>query len=115
MSLPVENVDEFLGSISDDDAHQLLYDWRNLLARPEQIAPPGDWEVWMILSGRGWGKTRTGAEFVREEVTAGRAERIALVAETAADVRDVMVEGPSGIMNVFRRKNSQNTNHLTGV
>ncbi len=69
-------------------------------ARDEQKPPPGDWLVWLMLAGRGFGKTRTGAETVRAEVGAGRASRVALVAPTAADVRDVMVEGQSGIMNI---------------
>jgi phage terminase large subunit-like protein len=53
--------------------------------------PDGDWEIWMVLAGRGFGKTRTGAEAVREEVENNRSERIGLIAETAADARDVMV------------------------
>lgn len=55
--------------------------------------------IWM--AGRGFGKTRTGAEAVRERVLSGKARKIALIARTAADVRDVMVEGESGILNVF--------------
>ena len=82
---------EALSQLSDQEAEALLYDWRGFLARPEQLAPEGDWDIWLALAGRGWGKTRTGAEWVREEVEAGRAARIALVAETAADARDVMV------------------------
>lgn len=71
------------------------------MRRPEQATPPGDWFIWLILAGRGWGKTRTGAEFIREEVMAGRMRHVALVAETAADARDVMVLGPSsGILAV---------------
>ncbi len=66
-------------------------------ARPDQLPPPGDWRTWLILSGRGWGKTRTGAEFIRQEVQAGRMGRVALVGSTAADVRDVMVNGESGL------------------
>ena len=54
----------------------------------------------MLLAGRGFGKTRTGAEFVRAEVEAGRAGRVALVAPTAADARDVMVEGESGLLAI---------------
>lgn len=56
--------------------------------------------MWLIQTGRGWGKTRTGSEAVRAEKAAGRARRIALVGPTAADVRDVMVGGPSGIIAV---------------
>lgn len=75
------------------------YDWR-AIARPNQLPPDGDWTTWLLLAGRGFGKTRTGAEFVREEVEHERAGRIALVAPTAADARDVMVEGESGILAI---------------
>jgi phage terminase large subunit-like protein len=67
-------------------------------ARPNQLPPPGDWFVWLLLAGRGFGKTRSLAEFVLERVNAGAAKRVALVAATAADARDVMVEGNSGIL-----------------
>lgn len=60
------------------------------------MLPAGDWDTWLIRSGRGWGKTRTGSETVRE--WARERVRIALVARTAADVRDVVVEGESGIL-----------------
>ena len=56
--------------------------------------------VWLLLAGRGFGKTRTGAETIRAEVEAGRAKRVALIAPTAADVRQVMVEGESGLLSV---------------
>jgi predicted phage terminase large subunit-like protein len=75
------------------------FDWA-ANARPDQLPPPGDWRTWLILAGRGWGKTRTGAETVRSWVGLGY-RRIALVGPTAADVRDVMIEGESGILNVF--------------
>ena len=78
-------------------AETLANSWR-LKARPEQLAPIGDWQTWLILAGRGWGKTRTGAEWVQEQVLLGSASRIALVAPTASDVRDVMIEGESGIL-----------------
>lgn len=77
----------------------LLYLWK-YWGRPEQFAPPGDWSTWLILSGRGWGKSRTGAEWVRQQVESGRCKRLALVARTAADARDVMVEGDSGILKI---------------
>lgn len=75
------------------------YDWRRK-ARPEQIAPAGTWRVWLLLAGRGFGKSRTGAEWIREQAESGRAKRIALVAATASDVRDVIVEGESGILAI---------------
>jgi|1185.fasta_scaffold10930_2 phage terminase large subunit-like protein len=74
--------------------------WR-AKARPEQLLPDGDdWNGVAYISGRGWGKTRTGSEGTKESVEAGRAKRIALVAPTAADARDIMVEGESGILAV---------------
>lgn len=74
------------------------FQWR-IWARPEQVAPEGDWTYWLILAGRGFGKTRSGAEWVREQVQAGY-RRIALVGATAADVRRVMVEGESGLLAI---------------
>src|ERR1700726_4669584 len=74
------------------------YHWR-YRARPEQLPPGGSWRVWLLMAGRGFGKTRCGAEWVRAEVKGGRG-RIALVGPTAADARDVMVEGESGILAI---------------
>ncbi|BBK30575.1 phage terminase large subunit-like protein [Stella humosa] len=89
----------FLASLSPAARAHLLHEWR-FWARPMQLPPPPPWRVWFIQAGRGAGKTRAAAEFIRAEVTEGRARRIAIVGETAADVRDVMVEGPSGILAV---------------
>jgi phage terminase large subunit-like protein len=69
-------------------------------ARPEQLSPAGNWSVWTILAGRGWGKTRTGAESVRQQAQGNSKARIALLGATAADVRDVMIEGNSGILAI---------------
>lgn len=81
-------------------ADALTSSWR-VNARPEQLEPTGDWwSIWLALAGRGWGKTRTGTEWVHEHAMAGTASRIALVAPTAADVRDVLVEGPSGFLAI---------------
>lgn len=88
-----------LGGLSDEDIARLLFDWR-FWARPAQLAPSGRWRVWLILAGRGFGKTRAGAEWVRQRVEAGRARRVALVGETAADVRGVMIEGESGLLAI---------------
>lgn len=98
-SLDPEKREAALAGISRDDAAALLSRW-DFWARKEQLPPPGPWRTWLILAGRGWGKSRTGAEWVRAEVRAARAGRIALVARTAADVRDVIVEGESGILAI---------------
>lgn len=101
-----------LNDLSVDDIEWLYHDWR-LWARDDQL-PPGslgrlpeqDWRVWLLLGGRGAGKTRAGAEWVRahalglwEDETV-RPRRIALVGETHADVRRVMIEGGSGLLAI---------------
>src|SRR5213076_2159579 len=73
------------------------YEWK---PRDSQKPPTADWRVWLLLAGRGFGKTRTGAEYVRAAVETGRARRIALVAPTALDARAIMIEGESGLLSV---------------
>lgn len=72
--------------------------WREV-ARPEQLEPPGDWFVWLLLGGRGVGKTRSAAEFTLEKARRYPGARIALVGKTIGDARDTMVEGDSGLLN----------------
>lgn len=67
--------------------------------RDSQKPPDGDWTVWLLLAGRGFGKTRTGAEWVHEQIRQGNAQRVALIGRTSADVRDVMVDGESGLLS----------------
>lgn len=76
------------------------YQWRGCWARPSQIPPDGNWRTFMFLAGRGSGKTRAASEWVKERVRNG-SRRIALIARTSADVRDVLVEGEGGIMSVY--------------
>jgi phage terminase large subunit-like protein len=75
------------------------YDWLKV-ARPAQLPPDGDWKVWLIMAGRGFGKTRTGAETIRQWVMEGRYRRIALIADTATEARNIMIEGDSGLLAV---------------
>lgn len=82
--------------MSDSEAYAALYEWR-IWARENQVAPPGTWTTWLVLAGRGFGKTRTGAEWIRERIASG-ARRIAIAGRTSADVRDVMIEGESGVL-----------------
>lgn len=89
-----------LGGLDPDARAALLYDWR-IWRRPKQATPPGNWTIWLILAGRGFGKTRTGAEWVRESVDTDQYRRIALVGPTAADIRDTMIEGESGLLSVY--------------
>lgn len=101
--MPEEEREEFMASLTPAVLAQLKYDW-DFWARPNQLEPLGDWTTWLILAGRGFGKTRTGAETIRRWVcgdtplSKGRCHKIALVAETASDARDVMVEGPAGLL-----------------
>ena len=92
-----EQIRQVMAEMSDDECAELERDW-SLWARPNQLPPPGDWRFWLLLTGRGWGKTRTGAEWTRMKVEGGAAQRFALVGRTAADVRDTMVEGAAGIL-----------------
>ncbi len=88
-SQPEKIRQEILASLSEADLQDLEHDWR-FWARPEQIAPPGEWATWLALAGRGWGKTEAGANWIIERVEAG-ARSIALVAETQKDLEEVMV------------------------
>ena len=69
-------------------------------ARPSQQEPQGEWRVWLILAGRGFGKTRTGAETVRAWVEQKKARRICLLADSLDDGRKVMIEGESGLLRI---------------
>lgn len=97
--LPKDKQAEVLNSLSDKVIKALPYDWR-WWARPNQIAPDGDWLFWLVLAGRGFGKTRSGAEWVLECINSGNYHRGALIGATSADVRDVMVTGESGILSI---------------
>ncbi|MDR2857819.1 MAG: terminase family protein [Novosphingobium sp.] len=90
---------EKLLTLDGEERRRFAYHWR-LWARDEQLPPPGDWQVWLIFAGRGFGKTRAGAEWVRAAAAADPAARIALVAATLGEARAVMVEGESGVVAV---------------
>jgi predicted phage terminase large subunit-like protein len=81
-------------------ADALQSDWA-VHARREQLPPSGDdWSIWLLLSGRGFGKTRAGSEWVKSLIVSGRARRVALVGATASDIRDIAIEGESGLLSV---------------
>jgi len=98
-SLPIEKRKQFLQSLSDIDALNFKYDWM-VNGRPKQLEGllTNDYFVHLVLCGRGFGKTKMGSETVRYYVERGTYGRIALLAGTAADARDVMIEGESGIL-----------------
>ncbi len=90
----------FLGGLSADELVALRYDWPTW-ARPEQVPPDdGDWSTFLYLAGRGAGKTRAAAEWTRRMAREHPGCRIAIVARTAADVRDVCIEGESGLLAI---------------
>ena len=86
--------------------YRLLYEssWHKW-ARDEQLAPAGEWTVWLIMAGRGFGKTRAGAEWVREIAEADGSARFALIGANYAETRTVMVEGESGLLSIAPTKN----------
>ena len=88
--------DAVLSALSEPEKAALRYMW-HLHARASQLPPDGDWLTWLVLTGRGWGKTRVMSEWIRGRIESGEARRIALVGRTPADARDVMVEGESGL------------------
>lgn len=100
-SLPEPERREFLQSLSADELLALEHDW-TFWARDDQLPPPGEWRIWLALAGRGWGKTRVGAEWVCEVAAEAPNLRGALIGRTAADVRGTMVEGESGILAVAK-------------
>ncbi|MEQ1887579.1 MAG: terminase family protein [Alphaproteobacteria bacterium] len=104
-SLPQRRRDEIIAGLAPGLRRQLLWLWP-FWAREDQLAPDGKWVSWLLLGGRGAGKTRAGAEWVRASVAGktplgrGQRSRIALIGETIGSARDVMVEGESGILAI---------------
>jgi phage terminase large subunit-like protein len=72
-------------------------------ARPNQITPPGDWSTWLVMAGRGFGKTRVGAEDIADYLTSNRNIRVCVLAPTIADARDTCIEGESGLLTALER------------
>ncbi len=95
--LPAKEREKIVAGLSNEEAAAFFSDW-DLIGRPKQQPPKWNWLVWLLLAGRGFGKTRTGAEMVKrwkEDFPV-----IHLVGPTSADARDVMVEGPAGIRSI---------------
>ena len=96
----VEAVARFYDAHTAREREQLRYAWYRLHARPNQRMPDDPWDTWQVRAGRGFGKTRVGAESVRRRVNRGQSRYVTLIGPTAADSRDVMVEGESGLLAV---------------
>ena len=105
---PKERIEALLASLERSEIERFAHDFA-IFARPDQQPPQGDWSTWLVMGGRGAGKTRTGAEWVRgmalglSPYGVSPVGRIALVGETQGDVRDVMIEGVSGLLAIHRR------------
>jgi len=101
LALPPEERARLVGGLTAAQKREFIERWWQW-ALPGQLAPPGNWSVWLIRAGRGFGKTRAGAEWVSEIARSMPGARIALVGATADDVRRVMIEGQSGVLSVAR-------------
>jgi phage terminase large subunit-like protein len=99
-NLPESDRRAYVATLTTDEQVAIPHSWR-WLARPDQRTPPGDWLVWLLLAGRGFGKTRTGAEFALSGMLAEPGSRWALVARKLDEVRTTMVEGESGLLAVM--------------
>lgn len=112
-ALPKWQQEKILRKLGPARADELMHTWE-FFARENQLPPEtSDWFCFMFLAGRGAGKTRSGSEWVRAQVKRGK-KRIALLAPTAADCRDVLVEGESGILNVCWEKDKDDKGNLMG-
>lgn len=100
----VDTAAQISAAMDQREKDEWPYHW-GMMARDEQLPPPGDWRIWLILAGRGFGKTRSGAEWVRAIAERCPEARIALVATTLSEARAVMVEGESGIIACCRPDN----------
>jgi predicted phage terminase large subunit-like protein len=99
LSLNEEERAEVVEALSPEEQAAFLYNW-NFWARPNQLPPKADWRIWLIMTGRGWGKNRTGAEYIKDLAQQGIAPRMGLIARTAGEVRETMVEGEAGVLTV---------------
>jgi phage terminase large subunit-like protein len=88
-----------LAAMSEEEQREFKWHWE-LWARQEQLPPPGDWRAWLVMAGRGFGKTRAGAEWVRALAEGDGQARIALVAASLGEARAVMVEGECGLLAI---------------
>jgi phage terminase large subunit-like protein len=95
IAAPTAPLDAYAEAVGRHAADRVARSWRRV-ARPEQLPPPGDWRVWLVMAGRGWGKTRAGAEWTIESARAF--PLVNIVGATADDARDIMIEGESGIL-----------------
>src|SRR5271168_2921055 len=101
LAKPLIELDQFVENLTPEEAEELYFDW-SLWGRQDQHSPAGDWVYWLILAGRGAGKTRAGAEAVREWIKTFAI--VNLIGATHDDVREIMVLGESGLMAICPRE-----------
>lgn len=99
LAVKKHGAEKLFASLTPEQRERLKYEWR-AWARPEQLPPEGAWLVWLVLAGRGFGKTRLAAEWVRQYAFDNPGCRIAIIGRTASDVRGTMLEGPSGLLTI---------------
>ena len=105
-SLPDEDVRAALSKLTTKQLEELKFDY-SFLARDNQLPPSGDWNVWFLNCGRGFGKTWTGVQWVRDQIKKGH-KRIAAVASTNSDIERVMVKGESGFLSLCSKHDKTN-------
>lgn len=116
-SLSFREQEEYVASLDESHRKDLIQKPWWFIGRPEQQEPEGEWSVWLILAGRGWGKTRTGAEWLVDQVLKhpkapdGTPTEWAIIGETFGDTRVMCMEGPSGIVRVLERRGMINGQH----
>lgn len=101
-SMPLASRKALFARMTVPKLEMLLNDW-HFWARKAQLPPQGKWRIWLFMGGRGAGKTRAASEWVCEKVENEEAKNIALIGNNMQDVRDIMVEGQSGILNIARK------------
>ena len=112
--LPLQEQEEVVARLDENKRREMIQRPWWFIGRPEQQEPDSDWTVWLILAGRGWGKTRTGAEWLIDQVINnpkapdGAPTEWAIIGETFGDTRVMCVEGPSGILRVLERRGLKN-------
>ncbi|EJL21092.1 DNA-packaging protein [Novosphingobium sp. AP12] len=92
-------LEHLMTALNPKERSEFPWLWKHW-ARPSQVAPPGDWRVWLVMAGRGFGKTRCGAEWANAVAERNPYARIALIAANLNEARSVMVEGESGLLSV---------------
>jgi predicted phage terminase large subunit-like protein len=109
---PEHVAERILREMPPEASEALAHDW-GFVARPDQLPPEGNWQVWLYLAGRGTGKTRAGVEWVRNKIKQG-AKYIALIGPTTSATRDVLIEGESGILAHAWERDRDDLGNLMG-